>query len=216
MWVNLKVREPKKTKGLKNRVMKNKGTVAVSPPSFPDVNGSSLEPMFVQTTPQLGLHATSHSNSHQLHDCKRQVDNLRQVSAMVSQAVNHAQTAACMQDAELLRRYEWQMEQLRNTSAVAATAASATSDVCSEVPQSVDMQADLEKLTQNIATLSLQLSRFEMQIQDRMHPMSADLMASATLAQTIGQLPEPPAPPGVGLHAGLTAAGPLHCHLWGR
>jgi hypothetical protein len=168
--------------------------------------------MFVQTTPQFGLHSTSHSNSHQLLDYKHQVDNLRQASAMVAQAVNHAQTAAWMQDTELLRRYEWQMEQLRNASAVAATVASAASNVQTEVPQSADLLGDLEKLTQNIATLSLQLSRFEMQIQDRKHPMSADLMAGAALAQAMGQLPEPPPPPGVGLHAGLaglTAGGPL-------
>jgi len=119
------------TQGVLQNGVNNKGA-AITTPIFPDVNGSSLEPMFVQTGPQLGLHSTSN-------------------------------------------------------------------------PQS----ADLEKLTQNIATLSLQLSRFEMQIQDRMHPMSADLMASAALAQAMGQLPEPPASPGVGLHAGLSVAGHL-------
>ena len=192
---------------LHSTVTNNKGT-AISAPIFPDLNGSSLEPMFVQTTLQHALQSNSQPNSHQLLDYKRQVDNLRQASAVVAQAVNHAQSATWMQDTELLRRYEWQMEQLRNASAVAA-AASAANDARSDMPQSVDLQADLEKLTQNIATLSLQLSRFEMQIQDRMNPMPADLMASAALAQAMGQLPEPPATPGVGMHTGFSAASPL-------
>jgi hypothetical protein len=105
---------------------------------------------------------------------------------MVAQAVNHAETATWMQDNELLRSYEQQMEQLQNASAIG-----------DQAPQSVEHQADLEKLTQSIATLSLQLCRFEMQIQDRMHPISADLMANAALAQAMDQLPEPQAPPGI-------------------
>jgi len=191
--------------------MNNNKGAAITTPIFPDVNGSSLEPMFVQTMPQLGLNTSSHSNSHQLLDYRGQVDNLCQASAMVTHAVNRAQTATLIQDTELLRRYEWQMEQLQKASAVAATAASAASAVRSEVPQNVDLQAGLEKLTQNVASLSLQLSRFEMQMQDHRHPMSADLMASAALAQAMGQLPEPPAPAGVGLRNGLSAAGPLLC-----
>jgi hypothetical protein len=189
--------------------MNKQGNAAAPPQLAPNVKGSSLEPMFVQTTLQHALQSNSKPNSHQLLDYKRQVDNLRQASAVVAQVVNnHAQSATWMQDTELLRRYEWQMEQLRNASAVAA-AASAANDARSDMPQSVDLQADLEKLTQNIGTLSLQLSRFEMQIQDRMNPMSADLMASAALAQVMGQLPEPPATPGVGMHTGFSAASPL-------
>jgi len=186
----------------------NKGAAAITS-IFPDVNGSSLEPMFVQTMPRLGLHSTSHSNSHQRLDHKGQVDNLHLASAMVTHAVNRAQTATWMQDTEL-RRYEWQMEQLQKASSFAATDVSAASDARSEVPQSLD-QAGLEKLTRNVASLSLQLSRFEMQMKDRMHPMSADLMDSAALAKGIGKLPEPPALPGAGLQAGLTAAGPWPC-----
>jgi len=200
-----------KTHGSVHSDMNNNKGAATCTPIFPNVNGSSLEPMFVKTTPQLGLHSTSHSNSHQLVDYRGQVDNLCQASAMVTHAVNRSQTAACMQGTELLRRYELQMEQLQKASAVAPTAASAASDVRSEVPQNVDLQAGLEKLTQNVASLSLQLSRFEMQMQDHMHPMSADLMASAALAQAMGQLPEPPGHPGVGLHTGLSAAGPWPC-----
>ena len=139
----------------------NKGT-ATTTPIFADVNGNSLEPMFVQTMPRLGLPSTSHANSNQLLDYQRIVAQMP--------LVNHAQTATWMQDTELLRRYEWQMEQLRNASAVAA-AASAANDARSDMPQSVDLQADLEKLTQNIATLSLQLSRFEMQIQENVTAM---------------------------------------------
>jgi len=186
---------------LHSAIKKSKGTTITTP----DVNSCSLEPMFVQTAPRLGLQP--HTNLHQVPDFYRQVDDLRQASAVVAQAVNHAQTATWMQDTKL-RHYEWQME-LRNASAVAATAASAVSDVRSEAPQSVNLQADLEKLIQNVATLSLQLSRCEMQIQDRMHPRSAHLTASASLTQSMVQLPEPPAPLGVGLHAGLPAVGPL-------
>jgi len=178
----------------------NKGT-ATTTSIFPDVNRNSLEPMFVQTMPRL-LPSTSHANSNQLLDYQRIVAQMP--------LVNHAQTATWMQDTEVLRRYEWQKEQLRNASAVAAMAASAASDVHSEAPQS-DLHSDLEKLTQNVATLSLQLSFFEMQMQDRMNPMSADLMASTALAQAMGPLPAPPAPPGVGLRFGPLTDGPLLC-----
>jgi len=164
----------------------NKGT-ATTTPIFADVNGNSLEPMFVQTMPRLGLPSTSHANSNQLLDYQRIVAQMP--------LVNHAQTATWMQDTEL-RRYEWQMEQLRNASAVAAMAACAASGVRSEAPQSVDLHSDLEKLTQNVAALSLQLSRFEMQMQDRMHPMSAELMGSA-------------APAAVGMSVGLLTDGAL-------
>jgi len=180
----------------------NKGT-ATTTPIFADVNANSLEPMFVQTMPRLGLPSTSHASSNQLIDYQRIVAQMP--------LVNHTQTATWMQDTELLRRYEWQMEQLRNASAVAAMTASAASDVRSEAPQSVDLHSDLEKLTQNVATLSLQLSRFEMQMQDHRHPMSADLMASAALAQALSPLPAPPGPPGVGLPVGLSTDGPLLC-----
>jgi len=118
--------------------MNRQGNAAAPPQLAPNVKGSSLEPMFVQTSLQNALQSNSQPNS-------------------------------------ALRL----------------------------------LQAVLEKLTQNIATLSLQLSRFEMQIQDRMNPMSADLTASAALAQVMGQLPEPPATPGVGMHTGFSVAGPL-------
>jgi len=163
----------------------NKGT-ATTTPIFADVNGNSLEPMFVQTMPRLGLPSTSHANSNQLLDYQRIVAQMP--------LVNHAQTATWMQDTEL-RRYEWQMEQLQKASSFAATDVSAASDARSEVPQSLD-QAGLEKLTRNVASLSLQLSRFEMQMQDRMHPMSAELMGSA-------------APAAVGMSVGLLTDGAL-------
>jgi len=131
---------------------------------------------------------------NELLACERQVDNLRQASAMVTQAVRHAQNA-------------WQMQQLWSVSNDASTAASPTSGTRSE--RSADLQDHLEKLTQNIATLSLEQRRLEMHIQDRMRPASADLMAGAALVSLAGQLPDTSASPRIGLGTGHSAAAPL-------
>lgn len=149
---------------------------------------SSLEPMFVQTTPQL---AAVHSGVEHLSQYKRQMENLQRASASIEAAVQSAQRSAqngmWLQEAELLRRYEWQMEQLQHASVAAATAAAAAGGHF-EGAQGIALQADLEKLTQNIAALSLQLSRFEMQMQERVthQPIHSGFMVNAALAQALG------------------------------
>mmetsp|Transcript_110963 Transcript_110963/g.309008 ORF Transcript_110963/g.309008 Transcript_110963/m.309008 type:complete len:456 (-) Transcript_110963:321-1688(-) len=116
------------------------------PPGIGD--RSSLEPMFVQTVPQL---MALQDGIEQLNHQQRQMEQLQRASA----------TSV---DLESLRRYERQMEQLQN-----AYAGNRLEGARNASPT---LEADLEKLTQNIAALSLQLSRFETQMQMRAgHPV---------------------------------------------